>query len=113
MIGACPGESGNETDTVPDVNMDLPYVRLIEELRGGRSGAQVDAPLREALAYDGLRDARKRITRVSVAGRIAHPLHVALERPASATPRLRVRWSHWKTDRPALSGRLAVAPTTS
>jgi hypothetical protein len=105
-----PRESGAGTDTVleeaRDVNMNppglTPYARLIEEDATRRFGAYDDASLRDSFAHEEQLVLQTLATGVSVTERVVHQLYATVERQASVTPRLRVRWSHWKTDGDAM-----------
>jgi hypothetical protein len=90
------------------MNVNLPelsaYAWLIEENAVRRFGTGVDAPMGDTFAREGLRVVQALSIGAGVAGRVVQQLPPALERKRSATPRLRVRWSHWKTDRAAVRG---------
>ena len=89
------------------MNANLPelsaYAWLIEENAVRRFGTDEDAPMGDTFAQEGLRVVQALSTGFRVAGRVVQQLPPALVREGSATPHLRVRWSHWKTERVALA----------
>lgn len=89
------------------MNVNLPelsaYAWLIEKNAVRRFGTDEDAPMGKTFAQEGQRGVQALSTGFGVAGRVVQQFPPALEREGSATPRLRVRWSHWKTERCALA----------
>jgi hypothetical protein len=73
-----------------DMNMNLPEMAHFAWLMKGRAirpfEADEDAPFRDTLAYEALRDLE------------TNQLSAAVERGGTHVGRLRVRWTHWKID---------------
>jgi hypothetical protein len=90
------------------MNVNLPglsaYVWQIDDNAVRRFGTDEDALMGDTFAHEGLRVVQALSTGVRVAGRKVQQLSPAFESAGSATPRLRVRWTHWKTDRAAVRG---------